>query len=280
MPDTHHMISYAQNREDVVLDRALHAPDGFYVDVGAASPVIASVTRHFYDLGWHGINIEPQAPYAEELRLGRPRDQTVEAVAGAASGTCTFHIVESDPDLSTYDPSRLRDLADEGERTSTEVIEVVTLDAVLDAARPAAIDFLKIDVEGAERDVLLGIDLRRWRPRVIVVEATFSNSQVPNYDKWEDLVIDRGYGYASFDGINRYYVADEEADLADLLAPANVLDDFVPASMVLIDEELERLRGYIAHLEREIGLKNEHIAAIQALLRPSGDAGGSRPTGT
>ncbi len=280
MPESLHMISYAQNREDVVLDRALHALDGFYVDVGAASPVIASVTRHFYDLGWHGINVEPQASYADELRRERPRDQTVEAVAGAVSGTCEFHIVESDPDLSTFDPTRVRDLADEGERTSTQVIEVVTLDALLAAARPAAIDFLKIDVEGAERDVLLGIDLRRWRPRVIVVEATVSNSQVPNFEKWEDLVVDRGYRYASFDGLNRYYVADEEAALADLLAPANVLDDFVPASMVLIDEELERLRGYIAHLEREIGVKNEHIAAIEALVRPSGDAGGPGPTNT
>jgi len=260
------MISHAQNGEDVVLDRAIHADRGFYVDVGAASPSVASVTRHFYDLGWHGINVEPQASYAAELRRERPRDQTVEAVAGAVSGTCEFHIVESDPDLSTFDPTRVRDLADEGERTSTQVIEVVTLDALLAAARPAAIDFLKIDVEGAERDVLLGIDLRRWRPRVIVVEATVSNSQVPNFEKWEDLVVDRGYRYASFDGINRYYVAEEEAALADLLAPANVLDDFVPASMVLIDEELERLRGYIAHLEEEIGRKDAYVAELTSRL--------------
>ena len=49
------MISYAQNLEDVVLDRALRASAGFYVDVGAASPSTASVTRHFYELGWSGI---------------------------------------------------------------------------------------------------------------------------------------------------------------------------------------------------------------------------------
>ena len=221
-------------------------------------------------MGWNGINIEPQATYAEELRLARPRDQTVQAVAGAAPGTCTFHIVESDPDLSTFDPTRLRDLSDDGERTRSEVIEVITLDAVLDEAQPAAIDFLKVDVEGSEREVLLGIDLLHWRPRVIVVEATVSNSQVPNFEKWEDLVLDRGYRYASFDGINRYYVADEEAGLADLLAPANVLDNFVTASALLVDEEFERLRGYIAHLEREIALKNDYYAGIEAMLRPPG----------
>ena len=81
------MISYAQNLEDVVLQRALRAPVGFYVDVGAASPSIASVTRHFYDHGWSGINIEPLPEYVAELRVARPRDWTVRAVAGASPRT-------------------------------------------------------------------------------------------------------------------------------------------------------------------------------------------------
>src|SRR5664280_2104755 len=89
------MVSYAQNREDVVLDRALHASTGFYVDVGAASPTVASVTRHFYELGWSGINIEPLPEYVAELRLERPRDQTIQAVAGASPGQGVLQLVES-----------------------------------------------------------------------------------------------------------------------------------------------------------------------------------------
>ena len=261
------MISYAQNQEDVVLDRALHAARGFYVDVGAASPSIASVTRHFYEMGWSGINIEPQESYVAELRLERPRDTTIQAVAGATAGTCTFHVVESDPDLSTFDESRIADLVEEGQRTTVQVVQVVTLDDVLDRAQPEAIDFLKIDVEGAERDVLLGLDLTRWRPRVVVVEATAANTQTPNYERWQDLITGRGYEYASFDGINRYYVADEERSLIDRLAPANVLDDYTPASLQLINEELDRLRGYIAHLLEEIARKDEHIATTAEYVR-------------
>ena len=216
------MISYAQNQEDVILDRALHSPTGFYVDVGAASPSIASVTRHFYEMGWSGINIEPQESYVAELRLQRPRDLSIQAAAGAVPGTCTFHVVDSNRDLSTYDDSRVADLASEGEPTTTQVVEVVTLDDVLDRAQAGAIDFLKIDVEGAERDVLLGIDLTRWRPRVLVVESTVANTQIPNYGKWEDLVVGRGYVFASSDGINRYYVPEEEMSLIDRLGPANL----------------------------------------------------------
>ncbi len=55
--------SYAQNFEDVMLWRALrHIDQGYYIDVGAWSPELDSVTKAFYEHGWHGINVEPN-PY-------------------------------------------------------------------------------------------------------------------------------------------------------------------------------------------------------------------------
>ena len=241
-----------------------------------ASPNIASVTRHFYESGWSGINIEPLPEYAAALRRERPRDQTIEAVAGATRGHCTFHIVEADHDLSTYDPTRVGTLSEHDERTTPVELEMVTLDDVLAAARPEAIDFLKIDVEGAERDVLLGLDLTIWRPRVLVIESTIPNTLTPSYGDWEDLVVSRGFRYASSDGINRYYVADESSSLAPLLGPSNALDSFIPESLRLINIELATLRGYIHHLESEITLKNEHIDAITNQLR-SRDGAASEP---
>ena len=267
MTDARPMISYAQNLEDVVLDRALHAPSGFYVDVGAASPSTASVTRHFYELGWSGINIEPLPEYVSELRLARPRDWTIEAVAGASPGQSSFHVVESDQDLSTFDPRRVEQMRAEGIRTNECLTEMVTLNDVLEQAQPMAIDFLKIDAEGTEREVLLGIDLRMWRPRVLLIEATFPNSQIPSHGEWEDLVLKEGYLFASFDGINRFYAAEEESSLIDRLAPANVLDQFVPAYMQMINEELERLRSAYARIERDIALKDDQLASAADYAR-------------
>lgn len=64
------MISYAQNFEDVMLWRALkHVKKGFYVDVGAWSPDNDSVTRFFYENGWHGINIEPNSDFNAEYAI-------------------------------------------------------------------------------------------------------------------------------------------------------------------------------------------------------------------
>jgi FkbM family methyltransferase len=265
--ETHAMISYAQNHEDVVLDRALHAHTGFYVDVGAASPSTASVTRHFYDLGWSGINIEPLPEYVAELRRLRPRDWTVEAAAGASPGQSGLYVVEADHDLSTFDPRRVEEIAAGGMRAKRQPVEVVTLNDVLGQAQPETIDFLKIDVEGAEREVLLGIDLRIWRPRVLLIEATFPNTQIPSHGVWEDIVLEHGYRFASFDGLNRYYAAEEESSLTDLLAPANVLDHFVPAYVQLINEELERVRAAYTRIEDEIAKKDDHIAATAEYVR-------------
>ncbi len=244
------MISYAQNAEDVILARALERDrPGFYVDVGAASPTEATVTRHFYEAGWSGINLEPVPKWAAALRTLRPRDVTIEAAAGAGPGELVFYEVLDDPALSTSDTSAASRLVREGHELRELRMRVVTLDAVLAEAAPETIDFLKIDVEGAEREVLEGIDLARWRPRVITVEATEPNSLRPAYGPWEHLVTERGYRYAATDGINRYYVREEEAALGELLVPANSLDQYVPMREQLLLEEIERLRTYAHSLE-------------------------------
>ena len=68
-----HFISYAQNREDVILNGFFEGRDkGFYVDVGAGNPVDDSVTKLFYDKGWHGINIEPIPHIYKELEKQTP----------------------------------------------------------------------------------------------------------------------------------------------------------------------------------------------------------------
>ena len=86
------MISYSQNQEDVVLYRlAQLVPEGFYVDVGAAHPIMDNVTYALYKAGWRGINIEPMKREADLLREIRPRDITCEVAAGESSGRVTLY---------------------------------------------------------------------------------------------------------------------------------------------------------------------------------------------
>ena len=85
------MISYAQNFEDVVLRRVFHARErGRYIDVGAHDPVIDSVTKHFYDQGWSGVNVEPVERFHLKFVADRPRDINLNVACGATEGEVDF----------------------------------------------------------------------------------------------------------------------------------------------------------------------------------------------
>ena len=87
----------------------------------------------------------------------------------------------------------------------------MTLDALLDAhALGKVVDFLKIDAEGAEADILSAATFTVHRPRVLVIEATVPLSQSPAWGEWEPGLLTRGYHFVWFDGLNRFYLRDED----------------------------------------------------------------------
>jgi FkbM family methyltransferase len=223
------LITYAQNFEDVLLWRALgHVKDGFYIDVGANDPVEHSVTRAFYDAGWRGISIEPLPAFHHLFALQRPRDINLAIAAGAEDGELTLYDV---PAVRGW-ASPERDVAAAHQAQGYQVAElkvpVRTLASICAEHVAGEIHFLKIDVEGFEGEVLRGMDFARWRPWVLVIEATLPDSRVTNHETWEHLVTGQRYRYVWFDGLNRYYVAEEHAELAASFGtPPNVFDDFI-----------------------------------------------------
>jgi FkbM family methyltransferase len=245
-------VSYAQNCEDVVLWRALmDVKGGSYIDVGAADPDVDSVTKAFYERGWSGINVEPAHFYFERLEAARPRDLNVYAAAGARAEVRTLNIV-AETGLSTLDGAIARRHADAGHVVSAVSVPVLPLSTIAKSKSMPTIHFLKIDVEGAEADVLEGIDLDEIRPWIVLVEATEPNSQVQTRRHWEHLLVGRRYDFAYFDGLNCFYVADEHRYLKQRLAvPPNVFDDFMRESEYRLREqvaELPSLREQVAEL--------------------------------
>lgn len=201
------MKSYAQDNEDIILAEILRGvKDGFYVDVGANSPTVFSVTKAFYEQGWSGINIEPLPDKYAELCADRDRDINLNIGIGNTPGTMTLHIEGMCSTLSdrVVSDNRLQD-------KPTMQIEVDTLTNVITNYAAKEIHFLKVDVEGFEKQVLEGYDFH-IRPWVICMESTRPNTEIPCYDEWEDILIDRGYVLRVAHGINRFYV-DAEREL-------------------------------------------------------------------
>ena len=211
------IVSYSHpyDREDLILFHVLkNDKEIFYIDVGSSNPIVYSVTKLLYDQrGAHGINIEPQAELAELTREQRTRDITICAGVGQKTERKRLYLQGG---LSTVVDENVR-----CETSDYQEIPIFKLADLCEMLIPAGrhISFLKIDVEGFEREVLLGTDFSRWRPQIVVMESTKPNSDVFIHEKWEEILTQNNYHYVKTYGVNRYYVANECAELDTRFIP-------------------------------------------------------------
>jgi len=221
------LISYAQNFEDVILMRVFRdVSKGCYVDIGANDPKHHSVSHAFYVAGWRGVHVEPIADFAERLRSARP-DETVLQVAVSTSDDPIELFDFADTGLTTGVKAYADRHAEGGRKSRSIEVETQTLADILERVEAEDIHWLKIDVEGMERDVLESWRDSAIRPWVVIVESTLPNSPEEAYDHWEALLLERGYSFEYFDGLNRFYLHKNQSDLAERLgAGPNVFDPF------------------------------------------------------
>jgi hypothetical protein len=149
------------------------------------------------------------------------------------------------------------------------------------------IDFLKIDAEGWERQVLLGGDWQRFRPRIVLVEAVAASPQAfmapehagpvvpePAWESWEGVLCGQGYELCYFDGLNRFYVRQEDRGLREAFSfPPNIYDRFESRHLADMRDRLEEVTEAYQRVEREAvrlqGIERERdelAARLQAIL--------------
>ncbi|CAM2176620.1 Methyltransferase FkbM [Paraburkholderia sacchari] len=249
-------VSYAQNFEDVLLWRALTKVErGFYIDVGAAEPFADSVTAAFYKRGWRGINIEPMSGPYRRLVEARPEDINLNIAVENKRTAARYFSVDGGNGISTGVKSLANTYRDANWDVSEITVNVTPLRDVCEkyvGDRP--VHFLKVDVEGNEREVLASADFKRFRPWIIVVEATVPNSPTPSHQDWEALLLDAAYRFVYFDGLNRFYLAEEKYDdlITAFSAPPNWFDGFIRASEEVACNRAENLEIEVARLRNEL----------------------------
>jgi FkbM family methyltransferase len=159
--------SYAEFFEDLILFCIFYdVKNGFYIDVGANSPNYGSVTKALYLRGWYGINIEPLPTQYQHLVHYRKRDINLQVGLGQIEGNKIFYQLRGG--------STLHKQYVKGKKANITKIRVTTMSKICRKYIPKneVIQFCKIDVEGGEKDVLLGNNFKKYRPKVFCIEST------------------------------------------------------------------------------------------------------------
>lgn len=189
-------VSYAESGEDLLLASLVGEGNrGFYVDVGAHHPKRISNTCYFYRRGWRGINIDPSPGMKRLFDAYRPRDINLECGVAREPGIMVYYMFdESELNGFSMELSEERVQIGGFHLVGQKEVEVVPLNRILDEHLPPGveIDFLSVDVEGMDLDVLVSNDWSRYRPRFVLVEIKGDLADV-QASPVHALLVGRGY---------------------------------------------------------------------------------------
>lgn len=191
-------ISYAQEGEDMVLARIfakLSVSKGFFVDIGAHHPTRYSNTYYFYRRGWRGINVDALPGTKRLFTRMRPRDTTIECGVGSQPGVMTYYAF-NEPALNTFSASE----AERKNRAPYRIVEniripVVTLQHIFEEYLPTGtnIDFMTIDAEGFDHEIVISNDWTKYRPRIILIELLTTELGQVNSHPTAQFLYENGY---------------------------------------------------------------------------------------
>jgi FkbM family methyltransferase len=202
-------FSFSQGAEDLVFEDIIPKSNGFYVDVGCNEPVRFSNTFGLYLKGWRGITVDANKHLIEKFKTVRSSDVAICEAVSDGNKFVVFHRSTTSA-VSTISEERLRSVDSIWEFKSEDQVEMRTrtLTQILDSLirEGTSIDLLSIDVEGHDCQVLRGLDLMRYKPKVIIVELTVGTAEG---DDIRAYLLDNGYKLLYFCGLSAFFITDE-----------------------------------------------------------------------
>lgn len=189
--------SYAGEGEDIILSKIFgHKKNGFYIDIGCYHPKVNSNTYYFYKQGWNGINIDANPQSIKKFDTLRTRDINVN-IGIAERSTELMYYMFNESAVNTFSQS----LFEERKKISwlkhigSQKIPVQPLSNVLERLNiPSVIDFMDIDVEGLDMEVLRSNDWKKYVPHVVMVED--QTTEVKSFEELETYQFLTARGYA------------------------------------------------------------------------------------
>ncbi len=178
--------SYSQENQDIMIDHMVFKghTDGFYVDIGAHDGITYNNTLYFNkNHNWRGINIEPNYEIYKRLKVNRPNDININCAIANYNGMGEFIKVGGESEMisgltSTYDDRHYERMKRETDIYETIKVSIYRLQSILDMFDITHINYLSIDVEGGEFEVIKSIDFNKVMIDVIGFENNYFDKSI------------------------------------------------------------------------------------------------------
>lgn len=203
--------SSSQKGEDLVIEKLIgKKKKGFYLDVGAHNPHRFNNTKRFYGKGWRGINIEPNPILFNQFVKERKRDINLNIGIGKKSGFTVFYELQPDS-LSTFSKNEMEAKIRLGYKLQKKYrVKIASLKNILNKYKNQKIDFISVDTEGLDFEVLDSNDWNHFRPTLVCVETANFDQEITGKKNNKKKQIDhlmkiRGYREVFTNGLNTIY---------------------------------------------------------------------------
>lgn len=202
-------LSYSQSGEDMILDTIFcDVIKGFYIDVGANNPFIQSNTHYFYKKGWRGVNVDALPGSMIPFNKVRSHDINIEAAISDSNDELTYYMFSSSF-YNTFDQNKVENIMKHTKIIGKIPIKHIKLSDLFNSLKLNNIDFLSVDVEGLDYEVLKSNDWGKYRPKVIVTECLSGGLELLSTDKIYLLLKNAGYILFCNSPSNAFYVENE-----------------------------------------------------------------------
>lgn len=205
--------SFSQKGEDLIIDKFFeHKKRGFYIDIGACHPKRFNNTKFFYDRGWNGINIEPNPTRIKLFLQERKRDINLDIGIGTTTKIAVFYEFEA-TGLSTFSKKEADALIKIGYTLRKKIkIEMDRLKDIMKKYIKSDIDFMTVDAEAMDLEVLKSNDWTKYRPKLLCIETIdfvdVLTSIKENSNRKQTIsryLLGKGYEEHFSNGLNTFY---------------------------------------------------------------------------
>ncbi len=182
---------------------------GTYVDVGAFHPFYASNSQWAYERGWRGINIDANIDCIKLFDKFRPEDKNINCGISDSEGEKEFYIYKNAADMNTFDKNVFSDM-DDLEIEEIRKVKVKTLNKILEENGVKSIDFLDIDVEGLDEEIVMSFDWKKYSPQCVLIEILHKHSIEEILDtKIHRKMVSEGYRLSNYAILTAMYVKND-----------------------------------------------------------------------